>query len=149
MEAVLKFFDKLEDRTRGHLSRVPILYALAGGFSVVLFWRGVWHLADGLETWGGLWTIIFHPFTSLLISIALLLLTGLFVSFFIGDRIILSGLRREKKIEEKTEAEIREEEAMIMALNTKVDHLAKELAEIKVLLKNKTDLYSQNFDAKS
>ena len=43
---VLNFFDKLEDKTRAGLSRVPFLYALLGGIGVVLFWRGVWHIAD-------------------------------------------------------------------------------------------------------
>ena len=132
---ILKFFDKLEDSTRGSLSKVPIAYAIVGGIAVVLFWRSIWDLADALETWGGWWTFFFRPSVSLVLSMLVLLVTGLFVSFFIGDRIILSGLRHEKKIEEKTESEVREEEAMIVSLNARLDHLKKELEEIKMLVK--------------
>jgi hypothetical protein len=41
--------------------------------------------------------------------VAVLLITGLFVSVLIGDKIILSGVANEKKIVEKTENEIVEE----------------------------------------
>ncbi|MDO8564967.1 MAG: hypothetical protein Q7R88_03160 [bacterium] len=68
---------------------------------------------------------------STLLSIAVLLLTGLFVSFFIGDRIILSGLMHEKKIEEKTEKEVRQEGAILVEMYTKVEHMEKEIGEIK------------------
>lgn len=132
---MIKFFDKLEDKTRERLSRVPILYAIIGGITVVLFWRGIWHLADVLEMMGGWLGFIFSPLASVVISMSVLLVTGLFVSFFIGDRIIMSGLKHEKKIEEKTEAEVREEEAMLEAVHSKLDHLAEEIKEIKSSLK--------------
>ncbi len=135
MANVPKFFDKLEDRTREHLSRVPIVYAVIGGVAIVLFWRGVRGLADSLEFPGGFWAFIFNPFVSLILSIILLLGTGLFVSFFIGDRIILSGLKLEKKVEEKTESEVREEEAMLQTLHSKIDRLSKAFEELKATIK--------------
>lgn len=135
MVKIVKFFDKLEDKTREHLSRVPLLYAIIGGVAIVLFWRGVWNLADTLEEFGGSLSIIFDPGVSLILSMLILLASGLFVSFFIGDRILLSGLKHEKKVEEKTESEVREEEAMIVELHTKLDHLAKEVSELKSLIK--------------
>src|SRR3989338_9252294 len=101
MVKILRFFDKLEDRVRGRLSRTPIVYAFVGGIAVVIFWRGIWHLADELQSLGGWWRVFFSPDVSLIFSVLILLGTGLFVSFFIGDRIIMSGLRHEKKIEEK------------------------------------------------
>lgn len=94
---IIKFFDKLEDKIRGKLSHWPIIYAFIGGVGIVLFWRGVWYVADEMSL--GAWTSIF-------ISLILLLMTGLFVSFFIGHYIIFSGLKQEKKIEEKEVAEI-------------------------------------------
>ncbi|MDO8591060.1 MAG: hypothetical protein Q7R65_03740 [bacterium] len=137
MVKAVKFFDKLEDKTRGRLSRVPITYALIGGIAIVLFWRGIWDLADTLASQGGWLSFVFHPMISLLLSVIILLGSGLFVSFFIGDRIILSGLKHEKKVEEKTEAEVREEEAMLTALHTKLDHLTREVEELKSSLLKK------------
>ena len=132
---LVKFFDRLEDESRGHLSHFPILYAFIGGVTIVLFWRGVWHYADYLQSQGGLWAFLFDPLMSTLISVLILLATGLFVSFFIGDRIILSGLKHEKKIEEKTETEVREEETMIVILKRELDVIKKELEDIKTFVK--------------
>lgn len=132
---MIKFFDKLEDKIRGNLSHVPIAYGIIGGTAVVLFWRGIWDLADALGRMGGVWSFLFHPVVSLLLSMLVLLATGLFVSFFIGDRIIMSGLKHEKKIEEKTETEVREEEVILVSVNAKLSHLQKELEEIKSIIK--------------
>jgi len=109
--------DKLEDKVRGFLSHFPIVYAFIGGVGIVIFWRGVWHTADylmeyffaldsstsvintsGLPWWDG-------PL-SILVGTVLLLVAGLFVTSFIGNEIILSGLKKEKKLAEKTEGEI-------------------------------------------
>lgn len=117
---IYTFFDKLEDQVRGRLSRKPIGYAFLGGVGIVLFWRGVWHSVDalmlhyfslasldssvdisGLPWWDG-------P-ASLAIGTILLLLSGLFVANFIGNEVILSGIKGEKKIVDKTEDEIRAE----------------------------------------
>ena len=125
------FFDKLEDSARGALSRVPIAYGIIGGISIVLFWRGVWHSVDLLEQSGGVWATLFNAPVSLVISALILMLTGLFVSFFIGDRIILSGLTHEKKIEEKTESEVRAEGTLLVEIHKKLERIEKELAEEK------------------
>ena len=125
------FFDKAEDKVRGKLSHSPIAYGIIGGTAVVLFWRAVWHLADSLEKSGGIFATIFGAPVSLVISAAVLLLTGLFVSFFIGDRIILSGLTHEKKLEEKMEAEVRAEGALLLSLHEKLDRLEKEMRELR------------------
>lgn len=135
MHQLIKFLDKFEDRTRAHLSRVPIAYALIGAFTIVVFWRAVWHLGDVFEFYGGLLGFIFNPLSSLIWSTIILLGSGLFVSFFIGDRIILSGLRHEKKVEEKTESEVEQEEEMIVNLNDKVNRLAQDMEDIKKMLK--------------
>ena len=131
MKKWVKFFDKLEDVTRQGLSRFPIFYALIGGVFVVLFWRGVWHTADLVEMSGGFWADVFSGPLSTLISTSVLLLTGLLVSVFIGDRIILSGLKHEKKLAEKTEADVQQEESMIIQITAHLDRIEKELAEVK------------------
>ncbi len=120
---IVRFFDKLEDKVRAVLSRHPILYTLIGAVAVVLFWRGVWMTAD------------FFPFLtgpiSILLSVGILLITGLFVSFFIGEQIIISGLKQEKKLFEKTEAEVREETGELAKIEEKLEEIEKDLHELK------------------
>ncbi len=131
MRSLLKFFDKFEDRTREELSRVPIVYGVIGGTALVLFWRGIWHSADILEQSGGIVGILFTAPLSVGLSAVVLLATGLFVSFFIGDRIILSGLTHEKKIEEKTESEVRAEGTILLDMYRKLEHIEGELRALK------------------
>ncbi len=131
MQSLTKFFDKLEDHARGKLSRIPIVYGVIGGVALVMFWRGVWHTADMFEKSGGVWSTLFGAPVSMAISTVVLLMTGLFVSFFIGDRIILSGLTHEKKLEEKTESEVRAEGALLLDMYKKLEHIEKELKDIK------------------
>lgn len=113
---IIRFFDKLEDKIRIRLSHRPILYALIGGVGIVLFWKGVWELAELFP--------ILHGFGSIALGVVILLLTGLLVSFFIGDTIILSGIKQEKKLVEKSEKEIAAEVQ-------KLDTVIQELAEIR------------------
>ncbi len=131
MRSLIKFFDKFEDHTRENLSRVPILYGIIGGTALVLFWRGVWHSADILEQSGGIVGTLFNAPLSVGLSAVVLLATGLFVSFFIGDRIILSGLTHEKKIEEKTESEVRAEGTLLLDMYKKLERIEKEIATLK------------------
>ncbi len=122
-QRIFNFFDKLEDKIRGYLSRRPILYAVIGGVAITLFWRGVWQIAD-LFPW------LTGP-VSILISVVILLVTGLFVSFFVGDMIIMSGLHKEKKLAEKTEIEIIKEEHSIDRLEDKIDSLTNKIIELE------------------
>lgn len=126
-----KFFDKLEDKVRGKLSHVPIIYGIIGGVAIVMFWRGIWHSADLLEQSGAPWAFLFNAPVSTVLSASVLLLSGLFVSFFIGDRIILSGLMHEKKIEEKTESEVRAEGIVLQDIHRKLERIEKDIEEIK------------------
>src|SRR3989338_592275 len=123
MRKIFKFFDKLEDKVRAVLSRHPILYTLIGAIAVVLFWRGVWLTAD-------LFPFLSGP-TSLILSVLVLLVTGLFVSFFIGERIIISGLKQEKKLFEKTEEEVKEEAGKLTKIEEKLEEIEKDIHELK------------------
>ncbi len=127
---ILRYFDKIEDNVRQYLSRRPILYAIIGGSAVVLFWKGVWDFFDRFS--------FMTPEVSLLVSIIVMLVTGTFVSFFIGGELILSGLRTEKRIDEKNEEEIQKEEV-------RLDHIDHELHE----LKKATDDIKQRLDHKN
>ena len=121
-KSVLTYFDKLEDRVRNKLSRKPILYAVIGAIGIILIWKGVEDTAESIGLTG-----LFAFFTGL----GILLLTGLLVSFFIGEGIIISGLKREKKVVEKTENELKEEQEKVDRIAIELSHIEKEVKEIK------------------
>lgn len=122
MKKLFYFFDKLEDVIRRALSKTPPLYALIGGISVVLFWRGVWHLADeyGMSAWA-----------SFIVSVVIMLATGTFVSFFIGEQILISGLKAEKRIDQRTEDDIEREEQRLAVLAQEIRDIRKDVQYIK------------------
>jgi Zn-dependent protease with chaperone function len=121
IKKIFNFFDKLENQIRGRLSKYPIIYAFIGGVGIVLFWRGVWGLSEEI----GMTNI-----QALIISVLILLSVGLFVSFFIGDSFIISSLKGEKKIIEKTKEEILEEEIEIQKVLGKLDSIEQKLDEL-------------------
>lgn len=129
------YFDKLEDGIRGYLSRKPILYTFIGGVAIVLFWRGIWHTAD-LFPW------LTGP-VSIIISVIILLATGLFVSYFVGDMIIISGLHKEKKIAEKNEEEIQSElhheEDVMARLENKIDNLNEKIEALETTIEEQKE----------
>ncbi len=122
LNKIHKVFDGIEDKARLELVHHPLIYAFIGSVGIVSIWRGIWHISDdwGVSSWG-----------SLIFGILITVLTGLFVSFFIGENIIISGLNKEKRIDEKTEEEIHKE-------RTALDEIKKDIKEIKqILLKDK------------
>src|SRR3989339_859702 len=127
MKKIFHFFDKLEDNIRATLSKHNILYAFIGGVAIVLFWRGVWMTADAIPFLTG-------PI-SILISVIVLLGTGLFVSFFIGDKIIISGIKKEKRLDEKVASEIKTELDMLSEIQNKMNSIEKELKTIREEMK--------------
>lgn|SRR3989338_3272908 len=137
--------DRMEDKVRGKLSHYPLLYAFIGGVGAVVFWRGVWHTADyvmeyffavgdtvsstsamQLPWWDG-------P-VSMLVGTILLLAVGLFVSNFIGNEIIISGLRGEKKLIEKTQKEVEEDLLFDNKIKKEIHEIDVRLEEIEKLL---------------
>lgn len=122
------FGDKLENRVRGHLSQYPIIYSIFGSIFLVILWRGIWHTADLLESQGGVLGFVFHPFVSATWATWGLLLVGLFVSMFVGDMIIMSGLKHGKKASEETADEILKEEAIEDKL---LEHIEEHLVHLE------------------
>jgi len=122
MKKIVRFFDRLEDKVRARLSHYPIIYSMVAGFAIVIFWRSVWHLADEFQL---------ASFPSLIISVVVLLMTGVFTSFFVGDAILMSGIKREKKLIEKTEEELTIEAGVLKRLQSEVSREESLLSEIR------------------
>jgi len=121
---ILSFFDKLEDFVRIELSHNPILYALVGAVGIILLWKGVWEVAQLIP---GL-----YGFGSIVMGVIILLVSGLLVSFFIGDSIIISGFKKEKKLVEKSELDIlKAEHTQTKEIVAKLDHLEKDIEGLK------------------
>lgn len=119
---VIQFFDRLEDKVRRKLSHYPIIYAFIGGIGIVLFWRGVWNLADEINI---------SSILSIIIGSIILLLAGVFVSAFIGSRLIISGLSGEKKLTEKAKEEIEMEENQIKKLQDTLDKVSDKISNLE------------------
>lgn len=132
----MKFLNKLEYRIRNWFSKRPIFYGFIGGVGVVLFWRGVWHTADALAVYASImaegrpttdFTFSWDGPLSILIGAILLLVTGLFVSTFLGSEITISGLRGERKLAEKTEFEVRTETGALHEIRAEVRKIRERL----------------------
>ena len=139
--------DKVEDKVRVKLSHYPIIYAFIGGTGIIIFWRGVWHSMDFImelffSSKDSMSSVgIFNLFwwdgpLSMLIGATLLLATGLFVSSFIGNEIVISGLKKEKKIVEKTEEDI----ALDLMENNR---MINELQEVSARLKHVEEMLNK------
>lgn len=124
---IVRFLDKIEDKIRQRLSKRPAFYALIAGVAIVLFWRAVWNLADMFS--------FMTPIFSLILSVVVMLLTGTFVSFFIGERLLLSGLRQEKRIDEKTQEEVQEEGRTLEIIRKEIVELKKEIQQLNAKMK--------------
>lgn len=135
IKKVVKFFDKLEDKIRGKLSHYPLVYAFIGGIGVVLFWRGVWHTADDMNV---------GSVISLIVGSIMLLLTGIFVSAFVGSRLIISGLIGERKMEEKEEEELQTEEMQLKNLQNTLNRVEKKISDLEIKVEEEKNLHHQD-----
>lgn len=118
---VNNFLNRIGAKFRHQLSHWPILYAFVGSIGVVLIWRGVWMIADDLGMSG---------FVSMVLGFFISISTGLFVSFFVGDKIIISGIKKEKRIDEKTEDEIKKEEISLAEIKKDLKEIKEDIEEI-------------------
>lgn len=124
----MKFFDILEDNIRAWLAKRPILYGMIAGVGAVLFFRGVWHLADEMQI---------GSMTSLVVSLIILLVTGSFVAHFVSNEVILSGLKKEKKIIEKTEEDIASEAMTLAEIKDELRDIRAEINTINKRMQEK------------
>ncbi len=130
---------KIKHRIQNKLSHNPKIYALIVGVGVVLFWRGVWHSADHLHTFishlsatTSSPSFIDAPWwdgpLSFVVGCVVLYFTGAFTSSFIGNELILSGLRGEKKLNQRTETTIETERVEISDIKDELEIISRKLA---------------------
>ena len=139
-----KITGKLREKITIYLSHRPGLYALIVGIGVVWFWRGVWHSTDLIHTYFNLFqnnlsidsisSLWWDGPLSFVVGLIVLYFSGAFTSSFIGNELILSGLRGEKRLTQKTETEIKGEEEFISdikqelkTMTIKIEELEKEI----------------------
>ncbi|HUX36001.1 MAG TPA: hypothetical protein VMV71_03145 [Candidatus Paceibacterota bacterium] len=136
LSAVKKAFRDAREKLSGH----PTIYAIFGAVGIILFWRGIWHLADFAAVFfsnrhDGITVGYFNFFDSLIsavIGFILLLFTGLFVSDFIGSQMISTAIKTEKKIEkvtQETETKEKTEQERIDELEEKLEKATSHLDE--------------------
>lgn len=127
MRYFTNIFLKIENKARAYFERLPFLHAFLAGVGMILFWRGVWEVADRVGI---------HYGWSILLGVLILIVIGLFVHTFVGNAIIIKNAEREKLLEQKTKADVekiqKEEELEEITL----EHLAKKLESIESKIEN-------------
>jgi len=123
MKKILKFFDVLEDRVRARLSRHPLIYGVVSGVGIVMFYRGLWMVLDDYAFFNGWMTLI--------IATVLLMLSGVFVSQFVGNHIILSGIKKEKKMVEQVGELVTTETVSLHEINNRLKRIEEQLTSLK------------------
>ncbi len=133
---------KLEQKITVFLSHRPRFYALTVGVGIILFWRGVWHSADHLHsfyfsfyenyvTTDSFSTPWWDGPLSLITGGLILYFTGALISSFIGNELILSGLRGEKRLSEKTEGEVKNEVRAISDIKDELKSITSALEDLE------------------
>lgn len=116
---------KIEDAARNFFESIPFTHAFLAGVGVILFWRGVWELAD---------IMMLDPIASILLGCVMLGGIGLFIHTFVGNAIIIKNVNREERLEKesakrisKVERNVELEEVTMQKLAEKIDSLEKKI----------------------
>jgi len=136
-----KILEKIIEKIKIYLSHRPGLYALIVGVGIVLFWRGTWHSIDLIHTYFNVFqnnlTIdsVMIPWwdgpLSFIVGVLVLYFTSAFTSSFIGNELILSGLRREKRLNEQTKSEIKTEEQVVLDIKQELGLVSEKIGELE------------------
>lgn len=144
MNKLIHFLRKIRNKIRAYLTHHLPLYAFIGGTGVIIFWRGVWHTVDYLMEYftveDSVSTTSFSSLPwwdgplSIAVGVTLLVSTGLFIVSFIGTETIISGLRGEKLLTEKTEEEVKTEMIESIKMRKEIDDMDTRLKHVEDLL---------------
>lgn len=129
MKYFTNIFLRIEEKARAYFERFPFAHAFLGGVGVVLFWRGVWEIADRMHI---------DPIASIGLGSLLLGAIGLFLHTFVGNAIIIKNVEKDKRLTKKAqhgivavEQNIKQEEVTLNQLSEKIDRLEKVILSIK------------------
>lgn len=122
-------FLSIESRARKYFERFPFIHAFLAGVGVILFWRGIWEVADRYHL---------HPIISIVAGVIILVGIGLFIHTFIGNAIIIKNVKHEINIEKENrkdfsvfEKDIAKEEITLFHLSQKLDKLNEKINHIE------------------
>jgi hypothetical protein len=74
---------------------------------------------------------------SIFIGLIILLITGIFTSSFIGNEVIISGIKGEKKMVDKTESEVRDETEYMKSIKKEIKTISGRLNKMEKVLIDK------------
>jgi hypothetical protein len=121
MKYITNILLQIESRSRTFFERAPFIHAFLAGIGIVLFWRGIWHIADEIKL---------SSMASLVIGAILLGAIGLFLHTLVGNAIIIKNVEKDTTTSKKTEKELLEVEANIQQEELTLQTLQKELDKI-------------------
>lgn len=120
---IIKFLDLLEDKARARLSRHPLLYGVVSGVGIVMFYRGVWMVLDEYQIMTG--------WVTLVVATTILLLSGVFVYHFVGNSIIISGIKKDKKLTERVHGDVKTDAEFIKEILATVKKIEEKIEGLK------------------
>jgi hypothetical protein len=121
MKHITSFLLRIESCSRNFFEQIPFIHGFLAGIGIVLFWRGVWHIADEIQL---------SSVASLIIGSILLGAIGLFLHTLVGNAIIIKNVEKDTTTSKKTEKELLEVEANIQQEELTLQTLQKELDKI-------------------
>ncbi|OGI72573.1 hypothetical protein A3J61_01230 [Candidatus Nomurabacteria bacterium RIFCSPHIGHO2_02_FULL_38_15] len=107
-----------EERARKYFEQFPFIQAFLAGVGMILFWRGIWEIADIYQL---------NPFSSVIIGVLILGGIGLFVQTFVGNSIIIKSVKNEMSLGKKTEQKVAKFEKEIVKEEVTLEHLSSKL----------------------
>ncbi len=115
-------FLKIEERARRAFEEYPFIHAFLAGVGVILFWRGVWEIADINNL---------NPVVSIILGVLILGGIGLFIQTFIGNTLIIKKIKHEVEMEKENKKEVKQFEKEIIKEEITLNHLFTQINELK------------------
>jgi hypothetical protein len=92
------------------------------GIGIVMFYRGLWLVLDEYP--------FFTGWVTLVIATMLLMLSGVFVSQFVSNHVILSGIKRDKKMVEKVGEQLKTDTELTQEVLERVKRIEEKLQSL-------------------